>query len=90
MEMNGKITELIAIGASITANCQPCLQIHVERAVKSGATREEVASAIEIGTRVRKGAAAKMETFSAQVRGTVPQIEMGAVMEGNGCQFLGP
>jgi AhpD family alkylhydroperoxidase len=89
MEMNDRIRELIAVGASITANCQPCLQIHVEKALKSGADQQEVSVAIEIGNRVRKGAAAKMEEFSSNLQaGTTPGLKV--VMEGNGYQFLGP
>jgi AhpD family alkylhydroperoxidase len=89
MEMNDKIRELIAIGASITANCQPCLQSHVERALSCGADHQEVTAAIEIGHRVQKGAAARMEAFSASL-----QVESAqgfeVVIEGNGYQFLGP
>ena len=89
MEMNDKVRELIAIGASITANCQPCLQSHREKALSYGADYQEVTAAIEIGHRVRKGAAARMEAFSASL-----QVESAqgfeVVMEGNGYQFLGP
>jgi AhpD family alkylhydroperoxidase len=37
MGMNDRIRELIAIGASITANCQPCLKYHVDKAMASPA-----------------------------------------------------
>ncbi len=47
MELDERIRELVAIGASITANCQPCLRSHVEKAVSCGARPEEVAAAIE-------------------------------------------
>ena len=89
MEMNDRITELIAIGASITANCQPCLQLHVEKALTSGATSQEVTAAMEIGHRVRKGAAAKMEAFATTVQTGLSQ-NFDVVTEGNGYQFLGP
>ena len=89
MEMNDRIRELIAIGASITANCQPCLQAHVEKATAFGAGAEEVSAAIEIGHRVRKGAAARMEAFASDVKaGTSRCFEV--VTEGNGFQYLGP
>lgn len=90
MEMNEKIRELIAVGASITANCQPCLQIHVDKALKSGADRQEVSAAIEIGHRVRKGAAAKMDEYCANCHDVPAPVAGGAVMEGGGYQFLGP
>ena len=89
MEMNERIRELIAIGASVTANCQPCLQLHVEQAIKSGVEPREVTIAIEIGKRVRKGATAKMEAFSTRLQaGTSQDFEV--VTEGNGFQYLGP
>ena len=37
MEINDRIRELIAVGASLTANCQPCLQLHVDKAIAAGA-----------------------------------------------------
>jgi AhpD family alkylhydroperoxidase len=91
MELNEKMRELVAVGASITANCQPCLQIHVEKALGAGAHPDEVAAAIEMGNRVRKGAAAKMEEFASRViqpAGAAPSAEV--VFSGGGCDFLGP
>lgn len=37
MRLHNRIKELIAVGASISANCQPCLQYHTSKAEKSGA-----------------------------------------------------
>jgi len=54
------------------------------------ASPEEVAAAIEIGNRVRKGAAAKMDAFSSNLRAASAPVTGGAVMEANGYQFLGP
>lgn len=61
MELSDKVKELVAVGASITANCQPCLRHHVEKALGFGADPEEVQAAVEVGKRVRKGASAKMD-----------------------------
>ena len=67
--MDIRTEELIAIGASITANCKPCLKYHVAKAREDGAQEQEIARAIEMGIKVRKGAAAQMDelipTFSA-------------------------
>jgi AhpD family alkylhydroperoxidase len=65
MAIDNKTKELIAVGASITANCQPCLQYHRNKALEFGADAGEIAEAIEIGKQVRKGAADKMDGFSA-------------------------
>ena len=61
--MEVKVKELIAIGASVTANCKPCLEYHVAKAKENGATDEEIAEAIAIAKMVRKGAGAKMDEF---------------------------
>ena len=64
MKLDNRIKELIAIGASIAANCQPCLQYHLSKALKNGAHQEEITEAIEVGKMVRKGAASKMDKFA--------------------------
>ncbi|MDA8077366.1 MAG: carboxymuconolactone decarboxylase family protein [Nitrospiraceae bacterium] len=84
MRLDNKTSELIAIGASVTANCQPCLQYHVNKAYEFGADEEEVAAAIEIGKTVRKGASAKMDKFAASLN-TATASNAGAPVEGCGC-----
>ena len=69
--MSERLKELIAVGASITANCQPCLQYHAGKALEFGAAPQEVAEAIEVGKRVRKGAAGKMDTLAADLSGSL-------------------
>ncbi|MCL5884860.1 MAG: carboxymuconolactone decarboxylase family protein [Deltaproteobacteria bacterium] len=71
MEWNDRIKELVAVGASITANCQPCLQYHADKARKEGATSQEIEAAIGVGKQVRKGASAKMDEFSSSVKEAV-------------------
>ena len=90
MESDDRIRELVAIGASIAVNCQSTLRSHVGKAIGYGARPEEVATAIEIGNLVRNGAGAKMDEVSSRLKGTTAPIAAGAVMEGNGYQFLGP
>ena len=70
MELSEKVKELVAVGASITANCQPCLRYHAEKALASGAESWEVTAAIEVGKQVRKGASAKMDQFSSSMKET--------------------
>jgi AhpD family alkylhydroperoxidase len=73
---------LIAVGASVTANCQPCLEINTARAARHGATPEEIADAVEIGRRVRAGAAAKLDALAARL-GSAPAS--AAAETGCGC-----
>jgi len=65
--MDSRLKELIAIGASVTANCQPCLQYHVSKALESGATVTEISEAIEVGKAVRKGAAFKLDKLASSL-----------------------
>ena len=67
MKLDKRIIRLIAVGASVSANCQPCLQINVTKALECGADGQEIAEAIEAGKMVRQGAASKMDAFAAQL-----------------------
>jgi len=69
MRIDDKTKELVAIGASITANCQPCLQYHVDQARRFGAADQEIVEAIEVGKQVRRGASAKMDAFASKLAG---------------------
>jgi AhpD family alkylhydroperoxidase len=84
MKLDDGVIELIAIGASITANCQPCLQYHVGRALETGADEEETREAIEVGKMVRRGAASKMDKFASSVNAALPS-PAGVSTEGCGC-----
>ena len=65
--MDEKTKELIAIGASIGAHCQPCLAFHVEKAKKIGIEDREIREAIEVGQMVEKGAMAAMRQSAAGI-----------------------
>ena len=84
MKLDNHIKALIAVGASVTANCQPCLQSTMAMAQESGADEQEIAEAIEVGKRVRKGAASKMDAFAANLTQAVP-LAAGSANEGCEC-----
>lgn len=77
MKLEDRIGELIAVGASVTASCQPCLKYHVREALESGANEQEIADAIEIGRMVRKGGAANMDRFISELTESVPSTVTG-------------
>lgn len=52
---------LIALGASVSANCRPCLDYHLSKARLAGLDEAEIADAIETGRSVRTGAAEGMD-----------------------------
>lgn len=82
MKLDEKTKELVAIGASITANCQPCLEYHVGKARELGADDQEISEAVAVGKTVRRGALAKMDTYAAGF--TAPNEDLGAD-KGCGC-----
>jgi AhpD family alkylhydroperoxidase len=59
--MIDKVKELIAIGASVSANCHPCVKYHVNKALELVIDDDEIRQAIEVGQMVRKGAAGEID-----------------------------
>ncbi len=46
--------ELVAIGAAIAANCEPCLNHHVQKAREAGITDDQLRAAVTIAQRVKE------------------------------------
>lgn len=67
MKLDDRTIRLIAVGASIPANFQPCLEINTTKALENGADEQEISEAIEVGKIVRKGAASKMDKFASSL-----------------------
>lgn len=65
--MDERTRELIAIGSSIGAHCQPCLTYHVARAKDAGIEEGEIREAIAVGQMIEKGATSAMERFVAGI-----------------------
>ena len=64
--LDEKTKELVAVGAAITANCQPCLDYHVAKAREHGAADADILAAIDVGKQVRRGAAGNMDRHAAE------------------------
>src|SRR5207302_11404525 len=47
-ELDRKTKELIAIAASLASHCKGCLEGHIKKALKFGATKEELSETIAI------------------------------------------
>ena len=60
--------ELIAIGASVTANCVPCLRHHLKKAREAGVDEGKIKTAVSIGRMVRKGAASTWDEEAETLR----------------------
>jgi AhpD family alkylhydroperoxidase len=46
--LDRKTKELIAIAASLASHCKGCLEGHIKKALKSGATKDEISETIAI------------------------------------------
>jgi AhpD family alkylhydroperoxidase len=78
MPLDNRTTELVAIGASITANCLSCVEYPVGKAVEYGVDEQEIAQAIDVGKMVRKGAAGKMDKGVESLRRSAPSGPSGS------------
>ncbi len=72
MILDERIMRLIAVGASVSANCGPCLETNVNKAKENGASEVEIAEAIWVGTLVRRGAASKMDELASKLNRKLP------------------
>ncbi len=74
MTFGTRLTELIALGAAVAANCAACLEHHVGKAREIGLPAEEVEAALEVGRRVRQGAAGALDRVAARLGTAAPAV----------------
>ena len=67
--LDNKTKELIAIGASVSCNCHPCVKFHLDKAGKLGIESEDIKEALKVGMMVRRGAAGQMDELLSEVSG---------------------
>jgi len=48
-----QVKELVAIGAAIASNCEPCFKFHFDKARKLGIALEDIKSAVETAKMVK-------------------------------------
>jgi len=63
--LDTKTKELIALGTAITARCKYCIGLHVEKAIKAGASKEEILEAATVAILMGGGPAL---TYIAEVK----------------------
>ena len=75
--LDPKTRELVAIGASVVANCQPCLDYHVNEARNAGASDREMKDAVSMARMVRKAGDEKMDRYTDEkLGGSAPEHEV--------------
>lgn len=62
--LDAKTRELIALAVAVTRECDGCIAVHTDAAVKNGASREEISEALGVAIAVNAGAAL---VYSARV-----------------------
>lgn len=62
MSLDKKTLELVAIGASVAACCEQCLEFHLNAAREAGATPAEICKAIKMAEKVRQVPIDKMKS----------------------------
>jgi AhpD family alkylhydroperoxidase len=63
--LDRKTKELVAISASLAAKCQGCLEGHIKKALKFGATRDEISETIAIAMGVNAAAIVDLTDIAA-------------------------
>jgi AhpD family alkylhydroperoxidase len=62
----GKTKELIAVAVAHVTQCPYCIRGHTRRAMRKGATREEVMEAIWVAAEMRAGAASAHSSLALE------------------------
>ncbi len=83
--MDTQMKELIAIGASVTANCVPCLRCHHIHAKKAGADDNKIQTAVKVVRMVRNSAAEKWDEEADAILCLESSIDEAQESGGCGC-----
>lgn len=65
--LDTKTREMVALAASIAANCRPCLQYHFKEAVKQGCTAQEIREIVKVAAMVKQRPVSDINELSAQL-----------------------
>ncbi|MBM3291950.1 carboxymuconolactone decarboxylase family protein [Candidatus Bathyarchaeota archaeon] len=66
-KLDVKTKELIAIAATYMTRCPYCIESHTKKALRAGATKEEIAEVIQISAALNAGACIAHMNFALEV-----------------------
>ncbi len=66
---NDAVAELVAIGAAMGANCEPCFKYHFARARKLGVSKKDIALAVAMAETVKAAPANAIREIAARYTG---------------------
>ncbi len=67
------VQELVAIGAAIASNCEPCFRFHYDKARKLGVSKEDMARAVATAKMVKETPARAVLELADKYLGTKPE-----------------
>jgi arsenite methyltransferase len=79
------VGELVALGASIAANCAPCFKYHYGRAHKLGVSNEDMACAVTMAQKVKEAPARAMLELASRYLGCQASPAEAGVPARNTC-----
>lgn len=80
-----QVQELVAIGAAIAANCEPCFKFHYSKARKLEVSNEELSKAVEIATMVKTASVQNISDLAEKYLNQVDQSENNLAVSNNCC-----
>ncbi len=66
------VAELVAIGAAIAANCEPCLRYHVRLGEQLGLSKADIAAAVKLAAQVKATPHQNILSLAGRRVGTTP------------------
>ncbi len=69
------VQELVAIGAAIASNCEPCFRFHFDEARKLGVSKEDMARAVKTAKMVKESPARAIVELAEKYLGAKIEIE---------------
>lgn len=75
--------ELVAVGAAVGANCEPCVKFHLRKAGETGLSEEQLRAAVAVAAKVKETPARLV--LEAAERTLAPGGQAERVVPGAGC-----
>ena len=80
------IDELVAVGAAIASNCEPCLKHHVSKARELGVSDEDILRAVQTARVVKAAPARNVARLAGDLlRGGIPLADVEAPSDASPC-----
>ena len=80
------VAALVAIGAAIASNCEPCFRYHFDRARKLGVSKEDMWLAVKTAQMVKDNPARSiLDLADRYLKGRETEVDLPSLPRGTGC-----